>query len=87
MTLPQFPDEPGYWLRRLFEAVDGVSKKLDGHAEELVSHRAELAQHRKEIDELKADDESGRAIRRANVMFALTTLIAIAAVVLQIVKP
>ncbi|MFB9926332.1 hypothetical protein ACFORO_42435 [Amycolatopsis halotolerans] len=87
MTLPQFPDEPSYWLRRLFEAVDGISKKLDGHAEELVSHRAEITQLRKEVDELKADDESGRALRRANAMFVLTTVIAIAAVVLPIVKP
>ncbi|HVV11571.1 hypothetical protein [Amycolatopsis sp.] len=98
MTTPQFPDEPNYWLRRLFEAVDGIDKKIDGHAEKLVALEGGHAQLRKEVDEIKADDHaekaarqaddrSGRAVRRANVTFAITTLIAIVGVIAQILIP
>lgn len=87
MTSPQFPDEPNYWLRRLFDAVDSIDKKLDGHAEKLVALEGGQAQLRKEVDEIKADDKSSRAVRRANVTFALTTLIAIAGLVLQVLIP
>lgn len=108
MTSPHFPDEPSYWLRRLFESVDGIDKKLDIHAEKLASQEVRLVAVESEVATLRAvaegvgarevavealsnrvsaiedDDKADKVRIRANITFAITTLIAIAGVLVAL---
>lgn len=84
MSNPQFPDEPGYWLRRLFETVDGIDKKLDVHAEKLATQEVRIQKVEIEVSNLRDADDQQAALRRANFTFAITTLISLSAVVVSI---
>lgn len=84
MTNPQFPDEPGYWLRRLFETVDGIDKKLDIHAEKLATQEVRIQRVEIEVANLRDADDQQDDRLRSNVMFAVTTLISLAAVAVAV---
>lgn len=79
MTGPN--DEPGFLLRMILDKLEGLDRKFDSQTETVVSLRAETTQLRKEVDEIKADDKADRAVRRANGTFAVTTVLAVVAIV------
>lgn len=59
-----------------------LSDKLGGHITDTAS-RVAVLEHR--VDEISADDQSEKAVRRANVTLALGTVMAIASVVVPII--
>src|SRR5690606_21361191 len=109
MTTPQFPDEPNYWLRRLFETVDSIDKKLDVHAEKLASQEVRISALETEtaalrvvaegvgtreaavaslegrVHNLEVAESERTALRRANLTFAVSTLIALAGVIVALI--
>jgi len=69
MTTPNLPDEPGFWLKMIFEELRGINGKLDGHSDRLTSLEMrqdalakDLHEHEMAVDELKKTRTSWRQV-------------------------
>jgi len=43
MTSPSNPEEPGFYLRMIFEKLDKIEQKVDGQSEKLAMHEVRLS--------------------------------------------
>jgi uncharacterized coiled-coil protein SlyX len=54
MTSPSIPDEPGFWLKMIFDELKSINGKLDGHSERLTALEARQEAQTRDIQEHKA---------------------------------